>query len=190
MRCLYSVRACYDLDMPKGVYKRSEQQLEGMRERFRAAGASTRPSPEARQRMSEERTRHGQSKRGASTPVYSRWHGMKQRCLNPDNPAYDRYGGRGINVCERWLTFENFYADMGDPQDGIDPDLLAAMCRLMEAYSEGFTLGGIVRNVDIFGAEGEPLAAQAGYIQHDNRLFRVMELTLAIVLSDMWTEAP
>ncbi len=72
--------------------------------------------------MSEERTRHGQSKRGASTPVYSRWHGMKQRCLNPDNPAYDRYGGRGITVCERWLTFENFYADMGDPPPGMTLD--------------------------------------------------------------------
>jgi len=122
MRCPYSAHACYDLGMPRGVYKRSEQQLEGMRERFRAAGVNTRPSPEARQRMSKERTRHGQSKRGAKTSVYSRWHNMKQRCLNPASPAYDRYGGRGITVCERWMTFENFYADMGDPPPGMTLD--------------------------------------------------------------------
>lgn len=46
-------------------------------------------------------------------PEYSVWRGMKQRCFNPNNEAYLNYGGRGITICERWLTFENFYADMG-----------------------------------------------------------------------------
>jgi hypothetical protein len=49
------------------------------------------------------------------TPVYNVWCGMKQRCQNPAEAAYDRYGGRGIRVCDRWQTFEYFYADMGDP---------------------------------------------------------------------------
>jgi hypothetical protein len=40
---------------------------------------------------------------------------MKARCLNPKNDGYKDYGGRGITVCDRWLTFENFYEDMGDP---------------------------------------------------------------------------
>lgn len=39
---------------------------------------------------------------------------MKQRCYNPKNPSYPRYGGRGIFVCDRWLErFENFLEDMG-----------------------------------------------------------------------------
>jgi hypothetical protein len=38
---------------------------------------------------------------------------MKSRCSNSNNKNYKDYGGRGITVCTRWLTFENFYADMG-----------------------------------------------------------------------------
>lgn len=42
------------------------------------------------------------------------WSQMKGRCLNPNNKGYKNYGGRGIKVCDRWLEFANFYADMGD----------------------------------------------------------------------------
>lgn len=38
---------------------------------------------------------------------------MKQRCLNSNHRHYADYGGRGITVCKRWMTFENFLADMG-----------------------------------------------------------------------------
>ena len=44
------------------------------------------------------------------TPEYRVWSGMKQRCYNPKGPRFDRYGARGIKVCERWLnSFENFF---------------------------------------------------------------------------------
>lgn len=54
------------------------------------------------------------------TKVYNVWASMKQRCQNPKHRAYARYGGRGIKVCKRWQKFENFYADMGDPQGVLD----------------------------------------------------------------------
>lgn len=44
---------------------------------------------------------------------YATWESMIGRCLNPNNPSYKDYGGRGIRVCRRWRKFENFYADMG-----------------------------------------------------------------------------
>ena len=49
------------------------------------------------------------------TRVYSIWSGLKQRCLNSKHIAFSRYGGRGITLCKRWLKFENFFKDMGDP---------------------------------------------------------------------------
>jgi hypothetical protein len=58
---------------------------------------------------------HGLSKSRA----YAVWSSMKQRCLNPRHHSYDNYGGRGISVCQQWLRFENFYADMLDPPPGL-----------------------------------------------------------------------
>lgn len=52
---------------------------------------------------------HGQYKH----PLYRTWIGMIGRCYNPKNESYGLYGGRGITVCERWKSFENFLADMG-----------------------------------------------------------------------------
>ena len=45
-----------------------------------------------------------------------------QRCTNPKNKGWDKYGGRGITVCEAWRTFEGFYRDMGDPPPGMTLD--------------------------------------------------------------------
>lgn len=55
---------------------------------------------------------------GRSTSPLSRiYDGMVSRCENPNHDAYDRYGGRGIKVCDRWRGsggFEAFVLDMGD----------------------------------------------------------------------------
>jgi len=56
--------------------------------------------------------------------TYKAWQGLIQRCTNPKDKSYKRYGGRGIRVCDRWLEcFENFLEDMGDrPEGGFSLD--------------------------------------------------------------------
>jgi hypothetical protein len=68
------------------------------------------------------RFRHGHSSRSRRSPEYNSWDSMKRRCLNPRHNWYDEYGGRGIKVCERWLTFANFLADMGTRPAGTTLD--------------------------------------------------------------------
>lgn len=57
---------------------------------------------------------HGRSRANRRTTEYVIWTNMIQRCTNPNNPAWDDYGGRGITVCPEWRDFAVFYADMGD----------------------------------------------------------------------------
>jgi hypothetical protein len=59
--------------------------------------------------------RHGMSR----TRTHGTWAGMLGRCTNKNHPRYARYGGRGITVCERWETFENFFEDMGEKPKGL-----------------------------------------------------------------------
>ena len=63
-------------------------------------------------------TKHGMD----GTRTHKSWVAMLARCNNPNRRDYASYGGRGIAVCERWRSFENFLADMGERPEGKSLD--------------------------------------------------------------------
>lgn len=59
--------------------------------------------------LAKRSTTHGMF----GTPTYKSWAGAKERCRNKKNKEYKNYGGRGIKLCRRWDSFQNFLKDMG-----------------------------------------------------------------------------
>jgi hypothetical protein len=58
--------------------------------------------------------KHGEAIKGKETTEYNSWRKMRERCCDPKNNRWEYYGGKGINVCERWInSYENFLKDMG-----------------------------------------------------------------------------
>lgn len=58
------------------------------------------------------------------TKIYAIWRAMKQRCTNPNNEYFHRYGGRGIEVCNEWITFApfNIWAINSGYEEGLSID--------------------------------------------------------------------
>lgn len=68
-------------------------------------------------------TTHGHgSQRAGRSPEYRSWSQMKVRCTTPTNHKYKDYGARGVKVCGPWMSFENFYRDMGPRPEGTSID--------------------------------------------------------------------
>jgi hypothetical protein len=61
-------------------------------------------------------------KRNKAHPLYHLWNGMKARCRDPNHVGYKSYGAKGIKVCDRWLTFAHFVADVGERPEGTSLD--------------------------------------------------------------------
>lgn len=76
------------------------------------------------------------------------------------------------------------------PEDDVDPQIMTAATVLIGAYSNDFDFGQEVdvRNVDLLGAFGAPLSAQAGYITINSSMYRVMTITVPVIINDMWTQ--
>jgi len=64
----------------------------------------------------------GRKNPARGTGAFLSWRNMINRCTQPSNGGWQWYGAVGISICERWLSFENFLADMGERPEGMTLD--------------------------------------------------------------------
>jgi hypothetical protein len=77
-----------------------------------------------RQPLNPHLSRSEMVKNPSKNPLYHIWYDMLARCNRPHHQAFKNYGGRGISVCERWNSFDNFLEDMSPRPDGYTLDRL------------------------------------------------------------------
>lgn len=81
----------------------------------KSCGCLQRELSSQRWKKNQHTKKHGLS----HTAQYHAWQSMIERCTRKNHEQYKDYGGRGITVCERWMKYENFYADMGERPSGL-----------------------------------------------------------------------
>lgn len=137
--------------------------------------------------------KHGYSKHELRT-TYSM---MKDRCYNKKNGRYNRYGGRGIKVCDRWLeSIANFIEDMGERPEGCTLDRInndgnyePSNCRWADGTTQGTnkqTKSGKLGIKNILLHKGLYCCRVSRYKKE--RVFYTDSLEDAIKVRDVWIE--
>ena len=103
--------------------------------------------------------------------------------------------GSGLNTTSIVLTYRTMITmntATYQPLDAVDPRVSGAASEMLRAYAGDFTLGGRVRNVDIYGAAGRPLVAEAGWLTlagDGGGRYRSMITTLPLVINNTYDQA-
>lgn len=99
-------------------------------------------------------------------------------------------GASGLSTTSGYVVVNGrIYGNMlQKPEDEIDPNIMTAAVTLIGAYTGDFNFGATVRAVDLLGMYGESLKAQAGYITVSGGMYRVMTITIPVIIDDMWTQ--
>ncbi len=105
----------------------------------------------------------------------------------PQGPAIG--SGLATSTARVEFTIRIYVNMMAQPLDGTDPDLIAATDLVINSFSGDFTLGASVMAIDLQGMAGAPLGANPGYITQDSVLYRVMDITLPLLVTAAWTQA-
>lgn len=87
------------------------------------------------------------------------------------------------------LSIRIYSSFLQQPLDDIDPNILTAVMTVMNQYSGEFTFGDTVRDIDLLGMYGVSMNAQAGYVNIDGKMYRVMTVSLPVIVNDLYEQA-
>ena len=104
-------------------------------------------------------------------------------------PVQERSGLAATSV--RALFHGRLYAPLDvDSADAVEQTLMAATDALLTSLNGAFTLGGLVANIDLLGAFGIAVGAEAGYVNFGDGWYRTITISLPLVINDAWMQAP
>lgn len=93
----------------------------------------------------------------------------------------------------RWEVIARIYRSDIQPNEvdsAMEVELVTATAALMTSFIGGFTLGGLIRNVDVRGETGEPMRGTPGWIKMDDTTYRTVDLLIPLLISDVAPEVP
>lgn len=99
----------------------------------------------------------------------------------------------GLTATDARVVFNvRVYTNMlQNPQDMIDLSVMDAVDYLFSAYTGDFSLGDESRFIDVLGmTQGHALDSQSGYINIDNMTYRVMTISVPVIIENAWIQAP
>ena len=144
----------------------------------------------ARRRFCSIKCRKPNLKHGSAwkAPEYAIWQAIIQRCTNPNARTWNRYGGRGITICERWRSYVNFITDVGKrPSPTLSLDRIDNMrgyepgnCRWTDIKTQARNTR-LNRRLTVNG-QSRPITEWA-------ELFGIKPNTIATRLRSGWSEA-
>lgn len=105
-----------------------------------------------------------------------------------ENVAMIRSSGLSSGTARLEFTFRLYSSMLQQPQDAIDPNLLIALDAFYTELAGDFELGAEARMIDLLGAHGTGLQAVAGYLNQDSKMFRMFEITVPVIVNDVWEE--
>jgi hypothetical protein len=101
-------------------------------------------------------------------------------------------GGSGLTATSvlMVMTVRIYTSAIKEPAelDMMDPVMVQVTDALITAYSGDFTLDGMIRNVDLLGEAGTPLEAEAGYLDIDRTKFRVVDITVPLIINNAFSQ--
>jgi hypothetical protein len=102
---------------------------------------------------------------------------------------YQQLSGLAAVSARVEFTLRIYTNMLAEPMDAIDPNVLSAAATLMNLFAGDFDLDDSIFAVDLLGMNTAPLSAKAGYVNQDGKLFRMMDLTIPLLVADVWEQS-
>lgn len=98
-------------------------------------------------------------------------------------------GGMATTSCRVAFAMALMYPTTIQPRDASEPYLIKALDAVMGRLTGDLRLDDTIRMIDLLGAYGDGLSAIAGYVTIQEQTYRIMELTIPLIVNDVWIQA-